>query len=415
MKFRIAAITEGRNIDMVDVDDKKDIEIISGKLGSICYLEKDYNAIAEEDDEKSLKRFNRITSNGHHSIADHCYVTIVFENISKMQAMVLNSTQCYNTSEKSARYTVFKNNTPQEDLLYNKWKNYIIENNEELGLNIEDEKKLEKIANENARYFLSVFNKSTTMAYTASVRQWNYLIDWLYAIDWLYSFEKISRDMKDTSFNRNLKSDLHDLLLALMASNIYIEGLRDNKDRHLSFLSKQTRDISLGYCHKDNFNVTYNTTYKASFAQLAQAQRHRTIKYYMMHDGSEDNEYFIPYFIKDQDTINEWISDMETIETPQGLLVYVTEVGTLENFLLKCKERLCYRAQVEICKQTANTLVKYYEEYISKYDTPSIIKEEVDKYIKEKNDNLCVQSKCSILGECKESCGHAKDFLDRTY
>ena len=94
-----------------------------------------------------------------------------------MQAMVLNSTQCYNTSEKSARYTVFKNNTPQEDLLYNKWKNYIIENNKELGLNIEDEKKLEKIANENARYFLSVFNKSTTMAYTASVRQWNYLID----------------------------------------------------------------------------------------------------------------------------------------------------------------------------------------------------------------------------------------------
>ena len=154
MKFRIAAITEGRNIDMVDVDDKKDIKIISGKLGSICYLEKDYNAIAEEDDEKSLKRFNRITSNGHHSIADHCYVTIVFENISKMQAMVLNSTQCYNTSEKSARYTVFKNNTPQEDLLYNKWKNYIIENNEELGLNIEDEKKLEKIANENAIYFL---------------------------------------------------------------------------------------------------------------------------------------------------------------------------------------------------------------------------------------------------------------------
>ena len=177
--------------DMVDVDDKKDIEIISGKLGSICYLEKDYDAIAEEDDEKSLKRFNRITSNGHHSIADHCYITIVFENMSKMQAMVLNSTQCYNTSEKSARYTVFKNNTPQEDLLYNKWKNFIIDNNEKLGLNIEDKTKLEKIANENARYFLSIFNKSTTMAYTASVRQWNYLIDWL------YQFEE-NRDMKDT-------------------------------------------------------------------------------------------------------------------------------------------------------------------------------------------------------------------------
>ena len=56
MKLRIAAITEGRNTDMVAGYDKKYIEIISGKLGSICYLEKDYDDIAEEDDEKEVSR-----------------------------------------------------------------------------------------------------------------------------------------------------------------------------------------------------------------------------------------------------------------------------------------------------------------------------------------------------------------------
>ena len=408
MKFRIAAITEGRNDDSINIDNKKDIEIISGKLGSICYLEKDYDAIAEEDDEKSLKRFNRIISNGHHSIADHCYITIVFEGISKIQAMVLNSTQCYNTSEKSARYTVFKNNTPQEDLLYNKWKNFIIDNNEKLGLNIEDKTKLEKIANENARYFLSVFNKSTTMPYTASVRQWNYLIDWL------YQFEE-NRDMKDTSFNKNLKSDLNELRSALLNSNVYIEGLRDNKNRHLSFLSEQTNDISKNFKYEDDhFGITYNTKYKASFAQLAQAQRHRTIKYYMLHDGSEQEEYFVPEFLKDKKLINEWLLDMHTIESPQGQLVNVIECGTLENFLLKCTERLCYRAQVEICKQTAETLKIYANNYLCKKYTENM--EEFKKYISLDYECLYkVHPKCSILGECKEPCGHCKEFLNRTY
>ena len=39
---------------------EKDIENISGKLGSICYLEKDYDAIAEEDDEKNGVTYKQV-------------------------------------------------------------------------------------------------------------------------------------------------------------------------------------------------------------------------------------------------------------------------------------------------------------------------------------------------------------------
>ena len=385
----------------------KNMKEISGKLGSICYMNDSYSEIKIENREKSIKRYERIISNGHHSIADHCYVTLVFENISKMQAMILNSLQCYNTSEKSARYTVFDNNTEQEDFLYNKWKKYIVENNNKLpGLNIEDKNKLDKIANENARYFLSVFNKSTTMAYTTSVRQLNYLINWL---------DNMTDIDNKTKFNTLLFKDIKELSELIRSSNIPFFHIEDNKNRHISFLSKQTKDISLSYI-KDSFGPTYNTIYKASFAQLAQAQRHRTLKYHMIYDGSKNKEeYFVPAFLQDEEIINEWISDMKTIDYPQGLLVDVVELGTLENFLLKCKERLCYRAQVEICKQTAKTLIKYCENYLYTFDSHDIIVEELEKYVDLAYGEFKVKPKCSILKGCKETCGHCKDFLDRTY
>ena len=389
----------------------KNIKELTGKLGSICYMTDSYNDIKFENKDKSIKRYDRIIKNGHHSIVDHCYITLIFENITKMQAMVLNSFQCYTTSEKSARYTVFQNNTEQEDLLFNKWKNYIIENNNKLpGLNIEDENKLDKIANENARYFLSIFNKSTTMAYTISIRQLNYILNW---IENLISNKS---DLPQTKFNELLILDMINLSELIRSTNISFFNIEDNKNRHISFLSKQTNDISL-LCNKDHFGPTYNTMYKASFSQLAQAQRHRTLKYHMLYDGTEKDEYFIPEFLQDKEIINEWLNDMKTIDFPQGLLVNVVEMGTLENFLLKCKERLCYRAQIEICKQTAHTLIKYYKNYIYDKDTifSKILQGEIDKYVDLAYGELKVKPKCSILGNCKEPCGNCKKFLHRTY
>ena len=43
----------------------------------------------------------------------------------------------------------------------------------------------------------------------------------------------------------------------------------------------------------------------------------------------------------------------------QGMLVQVNERGTIENFVLKCTERLCGSAQLEIMEQTQKTMAKY--------------------------------------------------------
>ena len=40
------------------------------------------------------------------------------------------------------------------------------------------------------------------------------------------------------------------------------------------------------------------------------------------------------------------------------MLVHINERGTIENFCLKCHERLCGAAQREICVQTEETLQK---------------------------------------------------------
>ena len=64
---------------------------------------------------------------------------------------------------------------------------------------------------------------------------------------------------------------------------------------------------------------------------------------------------------------------------PQGMLVKIIERGTVEDFVLKCKERLCGCAQLEIMLQTKETLDKYIKntektnkevhKYLSQYES----------------------------------------------
>ena len=68
-------------------------------------------------------------------------------------------------------------NTPEEITVYEKWcakfQDKIFET---YGDKIDDRTR-DKLAKENARYLLSIFTP-TTMGYTASIRQLNYIIDW---------------------------------------------------------------------------------------------------------------------------------------------------------------------------------------------------------------------------------------------
>ena len=76
----------------------------------------------------------------------------------------------------------------------------------------------------------------------------------------------------------------------------------------------------------------------------------------------EDKEYFVPPIIADdQALVDEWLADMHIVKgvNPQGELVRINEVGKYSDFILKCKERLCSAAQLEIMNQTKQTLEKY--------------------------------------------------------
>ena len=76
---------------------------------------------------------------------------------------------------------------------------------------------------------------------------------------------------------------------------------------------------------------------------------------------SDVNEFFVPDIIKGTEYEEEWLKDIKSLEDnfPQGLLININERGTIENFVLKCQERLCGAAQLEIAKQTKETMNRY--------------------------------------------------------
>ena len=62
---------------------------------------------------------------------------------------------------------------------------------------------------------------------------------------------------------------------------------------------------------------------------------------------------------------------------PQGELIQISEIGKYEDFILKCKERLCSGAQLETMIQTQNTLIKY-KQALEKINHP--LAKDIEKY-----------------------------------
>ena len=255
--------------------------------------------------------------------------------------MILNNEKMYNTSEKSARYTKMEP-SEKEEKLYEKWieiyQKVITEEYPEI-----DEKKVKKLAMENARYLISVFTPATIMEYTVNFGQLNYIAHW---------FEDFVENAEDTAFNVKLKKvfkefneQISDLLVLELNSDV--------KGRTISLFAKRKRG--------EEFGENYCVNYQGTFAELAQAQRHRTLCYEI--SIPEEHKYFVPPIIKGTKLEEEWIKDITSLdeEFPQGLLLDINERGTVENFVMKCQERLCGAAQLEIALQTKEILNKYME------------------------------------------------------
>ena len=313
----------------------------SGKSAGICYLPDTLETLFSEPEEKTTRRYKMNLDSGHHSVFGHATYNLSLEGIPKIIAMILNNEKIYNTSEKSARYTIMEP-SEKEKALYEKWIEIYKKVISKEYPNIE-EKRVQKLSQENARYLISVFTPATVMEYTVSFQQLNFIISW---------FEDYIEKASENSFSKQLKKAMKEFLDAL--PDLKVEKLNPRlKGKPLSIFASRER--------KEEFGENYCTTYLASFAELAQAQRHRTLYYEI--SFLDKAKYYVPPIIRETELEEEWLKDISSLEEyyPQGMLLKINERGTLENFVLKCTERLCGAAQLEIMEQTKDTMDKYLE------------------------------------------------------
>lgn len=378
----------------VNIDDiEESLKNLSGFSANVCYSNGyDESSIDGRvaNVEANIPRFDRVIGTGHHSISDHPMVTVYLGGISKMIAMILNSFGFYATSERSARYTdVSKNASEVESALYNEWKD-ILSNKIEEKYPFIDATRRTKLAMENARYFISVLNPSTSMVYTTSHRQWSYIAQW---------FKKFADENKysEVYFLKKLSEEMIELHDAIIENKIGTYEIGDMKNRKIGFLARQTNHPILN--SRESYGYNYHVKYDCSFACLAQAQRHRTLRYVMDFDPDNIKGVYIPDIIKDDEELSvRWVEDMSYVSdlVPQGLLVTVHEEGNISDLDLKCRERLCGRAQLEIAKLTARTV-----EHILENTDDDLVKHYLTSMY---TDNGRIKAKCELLGICKEHC-----------
>lgn len=137
--MKITVISTSKEVDKFTESDLNEAKVLSGKNAGICYMKDEYFNSYVSDNEKAFKRFGTVASTNHHSIADHVKVEVLFEGISKMLAIVLNSLQDCAVSEKSGRYTEMRANNQLEADLYNKWRGLFKDRVLELYPDIDDE------------------------------------------------------------------------------------------------------------------------------------------------------------------------------------------------------------------------------------------------------------------------------------
>jgi hypothetical protein len=237
-----------------------------------------------------------------------------------------------------------------EQILYDKWlkifKDIIKQTYQEKYPIFFTDSRIEKLAQENARYLISVFTP-TSMVYSTTYRQLNYLYGFLQS--------ELAKPNK-TPFEVKLSDSIKEFCDLIKTQTPYIDEtlVENNKGRELSLFNNKYNSTV------EYFGDVYCTNYKGSFAQLAQAQRHRTLSYNL--SFLDQPEFYVPLIIKkDKALVDEWLADCksQTNVFPQGMLVNICEKGTMENFILKLKERKCTFAQLEINKQASATLKKY--------------------------------------------------------
>ena len=351
---KINTIAASREIDQVVSEElSQEMIFLSGKYAGTCYAADGYETIKAQPVEKAVKRAAGTAANGHHSVFQHSMVTMEIQ-CPKIIAMLLNSIGVSNTSEKSARYTKMQPETEKERELYEKWHVIFVKLiQEEYGEQF-SERERDKLAYENARYLLSVFCP-TSLVYSLPFRNIFYVRDW--------AQQMRQNLLKMTGgFNERLAVELQNLVESLSEVVGHSTIIQDNKNEYFRFMPMQ----ATGQFDDDNveyFGDVYTAKFYASFAQVAQEQRHRTLRVKINFSGNKSGEYgyYVPEILQEEELRRQWLEDISSVgeQYPQGMLVSVTEQGLFEDFVMKCKERMCGRAQLEIMRITEQLVEQF--------------------------------------------------------
>lgn len=365
-----------------------------GQIGGICYSKKGLMASFDEELEQTEKRVKRTTSGEHQSVFEHINIGLYIKNGPKFLNMILNNEHQYATSERSLRYTTIQDDgtmPPEMIELYNKWNNIFTIKIKERYASCKGDDQIEKLAQENSRYLMPV-TMPTEMVHTIPLAQLNRIVNYLF-------------DYEENGIN-GVKDDLHRQMAPYIREfiNSLILELEVVDERLIS--NRKHRSLSIfGSNLEDNnkeYGEVYSTLYKGSFAQLAQAQRHRTIYYQM--ERTKDLEFYVPPIIEDDPILSdEWLADMYKVVRlydciPQGEKVLISEKGTFETFVMKMKERLCSAAQLEIADQTREIRDEYYDSLVA---NSSHLASKMEPYMK--------GARCTFPDyDCPKDCGFAE-------
>lgn len=350
---KIDIIAATKEVDGMTAEElNQEQTILSGKFAGTCYAKEGYATIRTQPEEKARKRADGTAARGHHSVFQHGMVNMEIV-CPKIIAMLLNSVGVSNTSEKSARYTRMKPETEREQVLYQKWHDILVEEITDRYGERFTEKEVDKLAFENARYMISVFCE-TSMVYSLPFRNIFYVIDWLEGMR--QSLEKLPG-----SFHKRLLPEVISLRESFLGV-VGKENFHDTKNDYFRFMPVQ----ATGEADDDNveyYGDVYTAKFLASFAQVAQEQRHRTTRVKINFSGETPGEfgYYVPPILAGTPLEKEWLQDIASVGEiyPQGMLVSVTEQGLFEDFVVKCKERMCGRAQLEIMSLTEQMVERF--------------------------------------------------------
>ena len=319
----------------------------------------------------------------HTTPSEHQVISLELTGIPKILCMILNNEHQYTADERSLRYTEVEPNdyiTELEVKLYNKWLRILEDlitkqmwnfytkynKNEKLA-----KKAIHKIAQENARYMVSVF-MPTTITYTVPWIQLNKIINYMDRIinEPLNELEQLLiphlKEFINLCIEKNViitKNSIYEVannndevkekiykthpeIQSYLGNNDFI--YKNNKSVDLSLFAYRNKFSAINNDNEYGYNVSYNNY--ESLACLAQEQRHRTIDCEMTIP-----DYYAAYtpliLESSKDLIKEWQKDMLLVEKvyPQGQLVKVNRTMSVKNMLkFVAQERACDMAQLEI-------------------------------------------------------------------